>query len=68
MTPIIDLGLDSLVYLMYRYVCMQAYTSRHHHARLSEDLLIENDASPRTVNFTRTNKDRSRAGESLKLR
>lgn len=28
-TPIIDLGLDSLVYLMYRYV-IQAYTSRHY--------------------------------------
>lgn len=72
-TPIIDLGLDSLVDIS----CMQGYTSTKHlhlhlggtyYTRMSEDLLIENDASPRIVNLTRTNKDRSRAGESLKLR
>lgn len=66
-TPIIDLGLDSLVDIS----CMQGYTSTKHlhlhlggtyYTRVSEDLLIENDASPQTVNLTRTNKDRSRAG------
>lgn len=38
-TQIIDLGLDSLVDIS----CMQGYTSRQHHARVSEDLLIENE-------------------------
>lgn len=66
-TPIIDLGLNSLVYLMYRYVCKHIPADNTTHA-CPRDLLIENDASPGTVNLTRTNKDRSRAGESLKLR
>lgn len=67
-TPIIDLGLDSLVDISC--ICMQvpdlpADITKHACPR---DLLIENDASPRIVNLIRTNKDRSRAGESLKLR
>lgn len=68
-TPIIDLGLDILVDIScIGMLCKHRYTSRHYQARVSEDLLIENDASPGTVKFTRTKKDRSRAGESLNLR
>lgn len=67
-TPIIDLGLDSFVDIscigMYVYKHIPADITKHTCPR---DLLIENDASPRTVNLTRMNKDRSRAGESLKL-
>lgn len=67
-TPIIDLGLDSLGYIscIPRYV-MPAYTSRQHQARVSEDLLIENDASPRTVNLTRTNKRSIACGGEFKV-
>lgn len=69
-TPIIDLGLDILVYLMYKYVYMQGYTSRHYQARVSEDLLIENErckSSNRELNKNEQKIDRVR-GRVLKLR
>lgn len=77
-TPIIDLGLDSLVDIS----CMQGhtstkhlhlYTSRHYQARLSEGSAHRErnettHASPRTVNLTRTNKRSIAYGGEFKVK
>lgn len=57
-------------HLMYRYVCYASiYQQTTPRTRVRGIYSSRtNDASPRTVNLTRTNQDRSRAGESLKLR
>lgn len=59
-TPIIDLGLDILVDIscIGMYV-MQAYTSRQHQARLSEDLLIENERCKSSNSELNKNEKRS---------